>query len=46
MPSVDTICQKAMAYDLMKLLDADPGKTYTVPEINELIRKYIESLEA
>ena len=45
MKSTENIYEKAMAYDLMKLLEADPGKVYTVPEINELVKQYIESLE-
>lgn len=33
--------QKAMAYDLKCIFDADPDKTYTAKELKELIDAYI-----
>jgi len=35
------IIQKATMYDLMKLLEADPDKTYTVGELKKLMDSYI-----
>lgn len=37
--------QKAMAYDLLKLLKADPGRTYTYEELETLIDAYISGLK-
>lgn len=33
--------QKAMAYDLLRILKQNPDKTYTVEEIEKLIDAYI-----
>ncbi len=33
--------QKAMAYDLLRILKQDPEKTYTVKELERLIDAYI-----
>ena len=33
--------QKAMAYDLRRILKKDPDKTYTVAELVKLIDSYI-----
>ena len=33
--------QKAMAYDLLRILKKDPDKTYTVAELVKLIDSYI-----
>ena len=33
--------QKAMAYDLLRILKQDPDKTYTAPELEKLIDAYI-----
>lgn len=35
------IIQKATMYDLKKILEADPNKTYTVEELVKLIDSYI-----
>ncbi len=32
---------KAMAYDLIRLFEADPDKTYTAKDLKELIDAYI-----
>ena len=37
--------QKAMAYDLLKLLKAGPGRTYTYEELETLIDAYISGLK-
>ena len=36
--------QKAMAYDLLKLFEETPDKTYTYEEIKKLIDAYISGL--
>lgn len=36
--------QKAMAYDLTRLFEKDPEKTYTVKELKELIDAYISGV--
>lgn len=33
--------QKSMAYDLVRLLEKDEDKTYTVKELKDLIDSYI-----
>ena len=33
--------QKAMAYDLLRILKQDPDKTYTAAELEKLIDAYI-----
>ncbi len=33
--------QKAMAYDLLRIFESDPDKTYTAKELKELIDAYI-----
>ena len=33
--------QKATMYDLKKILEVDPDKTYTVEELNKIIDSYI-----
>ena len=33
--------QKAMAYDLLRIFEANPDKTYTAKELKELIDAYI-----
>lgn len=35
------LIQKATMYDLLKILEAEPGKTYTVEELKKLIDSYI-----
>ena len=37
--------QKAMAYDLIRIFEADPDKTYTVKELKEMIDAYISGLK-
>lgn len=37
--------QKAMAYDLLRILKADPEKTYSVDELEKLIDAYISGVE-
>jgi len=37
--------QKAMAYDLIRIFEEDPGKTYTAKELKELINAYISGLK-
>ena len=36
-----TDVQKAMAYDLLRILKQDPDKTYTAAELEKLIDAYI-----
>ena len=33
--------QKAMAYDINRILKRDPGKTYTAEEIEKILEAYI-----
>lgn len=33
--------QKAMAYDLVRLLEKDEDKTYTVKELKDMIETYV-----
>ncbi len=33
--------QKAMAYDINRILKQDPGKTYTAEEIEKILDAYI-----
>ncbi len=37
--------QKATVYDLMRILEQNPGKTYTVEELRQLIDAYIQGME-
>ncbi len=37
--------QKAMAYDLIRIFERDPDKTYTAKELKELIDAYILGLK-
>lgn len=37
--------QKAMAYDLLKLLRKDTEKTYSYQEIEDIIDAYVEGTE-
>ncbi|MBD5152995.1 MAG: hypothetical protein HDT15_10850 [Oscillibacter sp.] len=37
--------QKAMAYDLLRILKEEPGKTYTYEELEKLIDAYISGLK-
>lgn len=37
--------QKAMAYDLIRIFEKDPEKTYTTKELKELIDAYISGLK-
>ena len=37
--------QKAMAYDLLRILKQEPGKTYTAEELETLIDAYIMGLK-
>lgn len=37
--------QKAAVYDLLQLIGNDPGKTYTVEELRELMEEYINGQE-
>lgn len=37
--------QKAMAYDLIRIFERDPDKSYTAKELKELIDAYISGLK-
>ena len=37
--------QKATMYDLKRILEQDPDKTYTVAELKQLIDAYIQGME-
>ena len=37
--------QKAMAYDLLRILEANPEKTYSVKELEQLIHAYISGVQ-
>ena len=37
--------QKATMYDLKRILEQDPDKTYTVEELKQLIDAYIQGME-
>lgn len=39
------IIQKAMAYDLLKILEKSPEESYTVAELNRIIDAYIDQNE-
>lgn len=39
------LAQKAMAYDLTKILKSQPDKTYTVEELEKIIDAYIAGAE-
>lgn len=39
------VANKAMAYDLLRILKAEPDKTYTVAELEQLIDAYIQGAE-
>lgn len=47
MPSEKEIIliQKATMYDLKRILEQDPDKTYTVEELKQLIDSYIQGAE-
>ncbi len=36
--------QKAMAYDLVRIFESDPKKTYTPEELKKLLAAYIKGL--
>ena len=36
--------QKAMAYDLIRIFERDPDKSYTATELKELIDAYISGV--
>ena len=37
--------QKAMAYDLLRIFEQDPDKTYTAKDLKELIDAYIRGMD-
>lgn len=37
--------QKATAYDLLDLFEANPDKKYTTEELREIVKAYIRGLE-
>ncbi|MCI8415411.1 MAG: hypothetical protein HFF00_07275 [Ruminiclostridium sp.] len=37
--------QKAMAYDLIRIFEKDPEKTYTAEELKRLIDAYISGVQ-
>lgn len=37
--------QKAMAYDLVRIFEKNPDKSYTMKELKELIDAYIAGLQ-
>lgn len=37
--------QKSTVYDLLQLIKKDPGKTYTVEELEQLLTAYVKGLE-
>ncbi len=37
--------QKAMAYDLLRILKQEPGKSYSYEELEKLIDAYISGLK-
>lgn len=39
------LAQKAMAFDLVQILKAEPDRTYTAEEMEQLIVAYIKGLE-
>lgn len=39
------IIQKAMLYDLIRILETDPKKTYTVEELEKLFDAYMSGAE-
>ena len=39
------LIQKATMYDLKRILEQDPEKTYTVEELKQLIDAYIQGVE-
>lgn len=39
------LAQKAMAYDLVKILESDPEKKYSVEDLKKLIDSYIQGAE-
>ncbi len=39
-----TDIKKAMAYDLLMILKAEEGKTYTAAEVEQIIQAYIAGL--
>jgi hypothetical protein len=45
MPEWTNVVQKATIYDLKRILQENPGKTYTQEELNQLLDAYITSVE-
>lgn len=41
----DLIVQKATIYDLMRIIEENPGKTYTQEELKRLFDAYITGAE-
>ena len=39
------IVQKATVYDLMRIIKENPGKSYTVEELEQLLHAYIQGVE-
>ncbi len=37
--------QKATVYDLIRIINENPGKTYTVEELEQLLHAYIKGVE-
>lgn len=37
--------QKATVYDIRRLLEKEPEKTYTLPELQEILEAYVQGLE-
>ncbi len=37
--------QKAMAYDLIRIFEREPDKTYTIAELKDLIDAYITGVQ-
>ncbi len=37
--------QKSTVYDLLQLIKEDPNKTYTVEELEQLLKAYVKGLE-
>ena len=37
--------QKSTVYDLLRLIEKNPDKTYTVAEMKELLEAYVQGLE-
>ncbi len=37
--------KKAMTYDLLQIIEAEPDRTYTVEELKRILNVYIKGLE-